>query len=285
MELKIVDVMRDGGLLQVAEELENQQMHSIRLKAEVMPEAKLELGVSKLGGLPDLPKGAEWSKWQDEPLSFIAQLRTFDITTYDVENALPQSGMLYFFYDAENQPWGYSPDDRGGWKVLYYDGDSLLDRTSAPLMLPEHCKFKACGFHFSSEVNVPDDESLYIEELGLTEEEQNLLRDLLLSSEVFQEDDEITHRLLGHPDQIQGEMQLGCQLVFHGLYCGDSTGYQAPRAAELKAGAMDWQLLLQVDSEEAKMMWGDVGRLYYWIRREDLKACNFDNVWLELQCC
>lgn len=276
MKLEIVDVMRDGGLSQVAEELENQRMHSIRLKAEVMPEAELKLGVSKLGGLPDLPKGTEWPKWQDEPLSFIAQLRMSDIAAYDVENALPQSGVLYFFYDAEDQPWGYSPDDRGGWKVLYYNGElSLLDRILAPLMLPEDCKFKACGFHFSSEVTVPDDESLHIEALGLTEDEQNLLRDLLLHSEVFQEDDEITHRLLGHPDQIQGEMQLECQLVFHGLYCGDSTGYQDPRAAELKAGA----------EEAAGMMWGDVGRLYYWIRREDLKACNFDNVWLELQCC
>jgi uncharacterized protein YwqG len=57
-------------------------------------------------------------------------------------------------------------------------------------------------------------------------------------------------------------------------------------AAELKAGSMDWHLLLQVDSEQAAgMMWGDVGRLYYWIRSKDLKAGNFDNVWLVLQCC
>jgi uncharacterized protein YwqG len=49
---------------------------------------------------------------------------------------------------------------------------------------------------------------------------------------------------------------------------------------------MDWHLLLQVDSEQAAgMMWGDVGRLYYWIRSKDLKAGNFDNVWLVLQCC
>lgn len=286
MKFELVDVIRSGGLLHVAEKLENQRMHSIWLKAEVMPETELELGVSKLGGLPDLPKGAEWITWKDEPLSFIAQLRISDITAHDVENALPQSGMLYFFYDAESQPWGYSPEDRGGWKVLYYNGDlSLLARTPAPLILAEDSKFEACALQFSSEVTVPDTESLYVEKLGLTQQEHNLLRDLLLESEVFQGEDEITHRLLGHPDQIQDEMQMECQLVSHGLYCGDPTGYQDPRAAELKAGAMDWQLLLQVDSEEsAGMMWGSVGRLYYWIRHQDLKACNFDNVWLVLQC-
>lgn len=32
------------------------------------------------------------------------------------------------------------------------------------------------------------------------------------------------------------------------------------------------------------MMWGDVGRLYYWIRREDLAQRRFDKVWLVLQC-
>ncbi len=112
------------------------------------------------------------------------------------------------------------------------------------------------------------------------------MREVLLQSEVYGGEDEITHRLLGHPDPIQGEMQLECQVVSHGLYCGDHTGYEAPKAAELKARAINWHLLLQVDSEQAAgMMWGDVGRLYYWIRSEDLKAGNFDNVWLVLQCC
>ena len=31
-------------------------------------------------------------------------------------------------------------------------------------------------------------------------------------------------------------------------------------------------------------MWGDCGRLYFWIRQEDLRRCVFDNVWMLLQC-
>jgi hypothetical protein len=54
---------------------------------------------------------------------------------------------------------------------------------------------------------------------------------------------------------------------------------------ELESGRYDWILLLQLDSDDdAGMMWGDVGMLYFWIKREDLKKENFDNVWMILQC-
>ena len=57
-----------------------------------------------------------------------------------------------------------------------------------------------------------------------------------------------------------------------------------PRVAELSKGAMDWQLLLQIDSDEnAGMRWGNAGMLYYWIKRDDLKARHFDDTWLVLQ--
>ena len=80
-------------------------------------------------------------------------------------------------------------------------------------------------------------------------------------------------------------MQLECRLVANGLYCGNASGYRDPRAALLRPGAADWRLLFQVDSQdEAGMMWGDLGRRYYWIRHEDLTARNWDRTWLILQC-
>jgi hypothetical protein len=45
----------------------------------------------------------------------------------------------------------------------------------------------------------------------------------------------LSRRLLGHPDPIQGGMRLECQLVSHGLYCGDSTGTTILQAADLEA--------------------------------------------------
>ena len=78
---------------------------------------------------------------------------------------------------------------------------------------------------------------------------------------------------------------MQCQLVSHGLYMGDSTGYNDPRRPALEAGADDWQLLLQIDSDDHMgTVWGDCGRVYYWIRQQDLRDRDFGKAWLVLQC-
>ena len=95
-----------------------------------------------------------------------------------------------------------------------------------------------------------------------------------------------SHRMLGHSANIQGDMQLEAQLVTNGLYCGGPSAYNDLKAKELESGADDWILLLQLDSDDqANLMWGDAGMLYYWIRSEDLAASRFDRTWMTLQCC
>ncbi len=80
-------------------------------------------------------------------------------------------------------------------------------------------------------------------------------------------------------------MELECELVTNGLYCGDPSGYNDPKAKTLEPNAKKWRLLLQIDSnEENEMMWGDVGRLYFWIKKDDLINKNFDKSWFSLQC-
>jgi uncharacterized protein YwqG len=97
--------------------------------------------------------------------------------------------------------------------------------------------------------------------------------------------DENLNKLLGYSDNIQNEMELECELVTNGLYCGDLSGYNDPRAKALEPNAKNWKLLLQIDSnEENEMMWGDCGRLYFWIKQDDLLNKQFDKSWFSLQC-
>ncbi len=72
----------------------------------------------------------------------------------------------------------------------------------------------------------------------------------------------------GIPYQIQGDLLQECQHDTHAQ--GDPT---------------DWRLLLQVDSDNnAAMMWGDVGVLYFYIPRQALIARDFSEVHLVMQC-
>jgi uncharacterized protein YwqG len=278
---RLREQIKAAGLARVADDLEKLMMASIRITATPVAEGELEAGGSKLGGTPDLPDGMAWPECNGVAMALLAQLRMQDVAPYDPDARLPQSGMLYFFYEAKDQKWGFDPKDRGHWKVIYHDGNSL-HTTSPPDNLPEESRFQECKVTFSNEITLPAWMSQAITQLTLSEEESD--RYVELPGAGCGEGKTI-HRLLGHPAQIQGDMQLECQLAFNGIYVGDSTGYADPRRAALEKGADDWQLLLQIDSDDPLgMMWGDTGRVYFWIRGQDLARKDFSNVWLSLQC-
>jgi uncharacterized protein YwqG len=73
-------------------------------------------------------------------------------------------------------------------------------------------------------------------------------------------------------------------LASNGVNTGGS-GEDDARRADLQEGITDWRLLLQIDSDDSLgTMWGDAGRIYFWIREQDLKNRDFAKVWLVLQC-
>lgn len=145
--------------------------------------------------------------------------------------------------------------------------------------------------NYHREENLPDPSSRYFDP-ELLAEERNLWCEF--AEALRAGSNAPRHRLGGHADCVQNPMELECQHVTNasalfssGLYCGDdATGYEKLPEEALAAGALDWRLLLQIDTDEdAGMMWGDCGTLYYWIKEDDLRAAAFDKSWLILQCC
>jgi uncharacterized protein YwqG len=272
------DQLQSVGLSHWAEQIVALDRHSVALRSEPVAR-EIPLGTSRLGGEPDLPPSVPWPEWRGRPLSFVAQIGMSDLPQVP-DQALPMAGLLSFFYDGEQEVWGFDPRDRGGWRVLWADPGAPLESRRSPAELADHGRFRARGLSPTIEVTHVSPESAELEQLGLSRDEWFRYAEL-----VEEADTGPIHRFLGHPDPIQGDMQLECQLVTNGLYCGDGSAYKDPRADALRAGAVDWRLLLQIDSDDdAEMMWGDVGRLYYWLTTDAFARRDWTSSWMILQC-
>lgn len=262
--------LRAGGLARIVEEAVAQSAASIRLLPTPADEADLPPGASKIGGQPDLAPGFAWPEWRGVPQSFIAQVALPDLAPYPVSAALPPTGLLSFFYDAEQRTWGFDPGDRGSWLVAYTDADTgSLRRTPRP----GGDSFAACAVRFATELTLPMFDVLR-DELALTYDDVEAYA--ALERRAYPPDGrwgQEIHRLLGHPQPIQDDMRTELQLA------GDALGPPT-------IGAADWRLLLKIDSDDrAGMMWGDVGRIYYWMPRAALARRDFSAAWLVFQCC
>jgi uncharacterized protein YwqG len=180
--------------------------------------------------------------------------------------------------------------------VLFADVSQANLRLLQVREIAEHAICRPCALTFHDFLSIAGPEHLSVAPLKLTldeiEQVEEIESDLheMIESNSIEQHFEPHHQLLGHPKEIQGEMQLQCQLASNGLYCGDATGYEDPKAKLLGPGAKDWRLLFQLDTDDDMqsgkpgMMWGDCGRLYFWIRQQDLVNRLFENAWMVLQC-
>ena len=237
---------------------------------------------SHFGGVPNLPPGLGWPERQSTRLGFLARLSLSEIGCAHAIDWLPHDGALLFFYDMDQQPWGFDPKDRGSAVLLRVP--DLPDPVSQPeaRMHGNESALPHRNAAFRRIDTLPSVERDAAAALELSDRESDLYIDL--ASDVFEEEPQ--HQVAGYPSPVQGDgMELECQLVSNGLYCGDEKGYTDPRVGPLTAGAANWRLLLQFDTDDdLGVMWGDGGVLYYWVEAHAAKAGRFDNAWLILQC-
>jgi hypothetical protein len=250
----------------------------IRPSIELVPGKRaprpLHVGISKIGGCPDLPASAKWPVDREKrALSFLLQVALGELPVLD---GLPQEGMLSFFYDTSNMPESTACFAAKSAQVLYHApaGDRQLCKRQAPTDEdgPTTDTFEEFPLKASLVPSFPDDLTLLAEPTA---------RGDYLAAVVNPE--RSVFKLLGHPNTIQTPMQIQCAMVARGLV-PESDGLAPPEAAKLKRQAEQWVLLLQVDSsEDIQLSWGDSGRLYWWIARKDLEARRFGRTVLFLQ--
>lgn len=265
------EVFSSSGLSRVSEELIRAALPSIRLITHTVEEGSLRLGSSKFGGSPDLPKGIEWPKRNGAFLPFVAQINLLEIASYDKDHLFPDAGIIFFFFDQKAFFERQSFDQATAWYVYYIASPSAqLQSISIPESISSQAMYHTSGITCSTEITLPD-YSKYdptsIHRLGLSspltdEEEQAYYQVQAQFAKRFGATYHIPiHRLLGYPDTVQWDMYN-----------------------DLGGMPTDWQLLFQIDSDRTTgTNWGDTGRIYYWIRTQDLAQRNFSQVKLILQ--
>ncbi|MCM1164991.1 MAG: YwqG family protein [Lachnospiraceae bacterium] len=288
-------------MIYVKKELEKTARNSIQLDISGKPS-----GLTKFGGVPDVPENFQWPRYEGEsmftdevkprPLAFLAQFDLANIAQFDTDNMLPKTGLLSFFYDLETMKWGFDPKDKGSARVFYFEDANAL----SPAEFPEELKENPLGESYlfpELGISAKTEKSYQSYEDFIVQHDKMFLEwdefDEVLESMGVEESDDLDPRskLLGWADIIQGNMTQQCELVSRGYYMGNEEGYNRITPQDLQESKQwanrDWLLLFQlgtVKTDGFELMFGDCGRIYFYIRREDLAARNFDNVWLILQC-
>lgn len=272
-EQPVAQVVTTAAVLGMMETLNKPGLHLVGTGRDVR---------SRIGGAPDLPDGFEWPQWNNAPLAFLAQIDLAEIGQQSILPDLPKHGLLHFFYDQEQSTWGFNPDDRGSWRVFYTANGVQCSRTDAPAGATVYAGFVEKRLESREITTYPSVDRLSEQPMQMSDETW----DAVDAHQAGPFADLPRHQIGGLPIPVQGDdMELECQLASNGVSVGDSVGYTGPEAEALKPGAADWALLLQLDTDDdAGMMWGDVGVLYFWIRKADLKAQNFSDCWMVLQC-
>ena len=290
-EKDLFSKLEEAGYGDAAEKMGIYRQESIHIATAPRQEADFALGESKIGGVPHLPEGFDWPTYDGVPLYFVAQINLARLPDCKAAEQLPRSGILYFFYEG-GYVWGFDPQDAGAAVVRHYDGDpsALHPRTMTNAEGESRVFEPPCAVTFSVVSELPtdaDDVDMAAVLDGVAEEERGKATALIQEClEADEPAEGIINKLFGWPNLIQGEFFTESHLASNGIYAGDGETLEDPAAVGFAEQVSDWILLFQMDSDEnAGMMWGDVGRLYYTMKKSDLAARKFDKIWFSMQCC
>jgi uncharacterized protein YwqG len=240
------------------------------------------VGASKLGGLPDVAAGFEWPHLKAKPLGFIGQLRCADLPAAGLDPNWPTDGLLHFFYDIEEQPWGGDDVAAETPFVRYTESTADLRPAQPPVAAPDNSLILP-QFGLEPEVvpTLPDFQAPETAALGFTEAEADAYIEIRTALGDSMHGGGPDHQAGGHANNVQGDVRVEFE-----VYTSPDADPRTKEDWIAAAGrAKDWRLLLQVDTDDdLGVMWGDVGMIYFGIRAADLKHRRFNRTQVMMQC-
>lgn len=257
---------------------------SIRLR--IGGETSDGVGISHFGGKPDVPDNFVWPVYKNMPLAFLMQLSCAEFASLDINHELPNHGVLSFFYALDNDCFGYDNRDRDGFRVYWFDGAQPLHTANFVVGVSERNMLPRLAVSFVREASYPHVEDFTI----LLDKNIDDYSDFeSAEKELGIHRTDCMHRMLGWADLIQNNASWNCEIRSQGYSFG--AGYRdipdAIKNGSKQPSVHRWKLLLQLGTVKVDgftLMFGDAGKLYFYVPQEDLKECRFDRVYGEMQC-
>ncbi len=264
--LEAESLIRQHAPQRLQEQLISLLRPAIALTATRTDDAHIPVGASKFGGAPDVPADFVWPMWNDKPLGFLAQINLEEVAAFDVDRLLPKSGLLSFFYDVD-EPEFTDVSTPGSWRVSFFD--NVEKRTS----IERETGFHSALIHFSGGWSSP-------QTVDVPPENDHWQWQSACESSPCSSTGERPyqgHQMLGYGSPVTSDASWFASWRSRG---DGEWRTVTPTTAEVH----EWILLFQLDSdEEIGTMWGDVGTLFFLIKKEDLAMRAFERVWMELQ--
>jgi uncharacterized protein YwqG len=257
-----------------------------------------DLVVAQLGGPPILAINS-WPVWSGHgPLSHIMSIDCAKLSPMLPDLGLPRSGRLAFFYfDGQFDGFiatvgSWDPETQAGARTLWFDPEAEVPPELAPVVTqaPAGLKpFPTIALTAIPTLTWPTWDQVELRRLwtahGLEQPRPGVPAEPVaaLYGALHRRGYKVpNHQLGGHafPEQCAVEMDIA-ELA---LRRSGATGIDrsSPAFEEHERG---WQLLLQIDTDDdANMMWGDVGKLYFLARAGEPGAGKHNEVAFTWQC-
>lgn len=238
---------------------------------------------SKLGGVPFLPVGGEWpvGKTTGERLHLLIQLNFEEIPKM---KSYPEHGILQIFIGASDAfTYGLNfgqPMNQDNWRIIYYDDISNpMAEEDIEAMLPEYNRDSEYLPLYNPKKSIPlrfkkSKMGMSIRDYRFYDSFEGFVRESLPKEYHVEEYYDL-------PPEME-------EAIEEKLY-GDGSrlgGYPAFTQDDPRDGENypDYELFLQIDSDNEHIMWGDMGIANFFIDEKDLKNRDFTKVLYNWDC-
>lgn len=253
---------------------------------------------SKFGGFPSVESEIfQWPSYQGNPLAFLGQIDLAEMASILQFEWMPSSGQLLFFYDIIEQCSGRDPTECESWRVIYQQNPDNV--AQFPDDLDIEAKFTERFITGAVEYRLPpyaDHVHIHNANYALDKPAFQELMDL---KAVESEAETPYYQFGGYPtDPNYGSARMDAHLAFHGLkmFYQDvgalndlmqgtplpgscSALYTSDDALKIETSAEDWELLLQLDTDN-EFIFGDGYKLFFYVQKTKAKENNFEDCWI-----